>query len=280
MRKVLPIILLLLIAQFCVGQNINQERNKVFTNQSQVYEINQEVKEVISYLQAILQTIENSNLVLQRKATLLREYISEGNKKENLLQLNLKKILPKDESLQKTILNQFHFLLQSVALYRSDLKGANFTETESSSKEYEYLKKHTPELINRLHAILEYQEAKVSNLLETTDSKTNQIDFERATMLLRIILPSENLQVTNYGIINTAHSSLEVDFSISRELKKEIITINYEEETFSICCSAVTEDISETEFKNYYVAIIHSFKKEHLEILKELKTIMDTLTEE
>src|SRR5690606_23545950 len=63
---------------------------------------------------------------------------------------------PENETMKIDCVRRFHLILQSLAIYRSDISDPNYEESENFELEQKYLKTHIPELIERLTEMTRY----------------------------------------------------------------------------------------------------------------------------
>src|SRR5690606_33311344 len=125
---------------------------------------------VIRFLENILNVIESEQADKKDQIEKISGYLREGGKgMEESLARNFSILHPENETMKADLARRFHYLMQSFALYRSDLRKSDFRETESSKEEYEYLRKGLPQLLERLKHMITYNRY-------TNWKKQNKID--------------------------------------------------------------------------------------------------------
>ena len=69
---------------------------------------------------------------------------------ETQLERNFSMLHPQKQTMKVDLVRRFHFIMQSLALYRSDLRSSGYLQTTSSEKEYQYLTTNLSSLIEQL----------------------------------------------------------------------------------------------------------------------------------
>ena len=111
-------------------------------------------------LKQLLRIVQNTGTDLKAHADRVREFMRLGTReREERLAYHINRLQPANETMKKDLLQQFRFIMQSLALYRSDLRKADFKPTESSEEELIYLRKKLPELIESLKNLASLRKA-------------------------------------------------------------------------------------------------------------------------
>ncbi len=120
------------------------------TSDSSNIEAINNLNQIIQFLENIKYSVENSIIFTEQEVEKMSEYIREGQKMQILFVDNLSVLHPDKTTLKSDLTQQFHFILQSLALYRSDLRNADVKATDSNNKEFDYLINRIPSLIANL----------------------------------------------------------------------------------------------------------------------------------
>ena len=96
------------------------------------------------YLSEIRTTVNTKNLKKQQLQK-LEILIKEASAKEKQFRSDLKEVIPTESLDYKTMTDSFHLILQSVALYRSDISN-----DESGLSEKRFLNQNIPPLIDKI----------------------------------------------------------------------------------------------------------------------------------
>ena len=105
---------------------------------------------VENYLTSIQQTINNPKLTEKRKVAQLDSLIRLATGYKQLFTSQIKKIVS-DEQECENMNRSLNYILQSMALYKSDIKKNNYKPSKSSSQEVTYLNTNIPALISRIN---------------------------------------------------------------------------------------------------------------------------------
>lgn len=105
----------------------------------------------------------------------------------------------------------------------------------------------------------------------------HQKDLARANQLLKILLPEREYIVLPFGVREKETDALIMDFRISKEIGRLIVTINEEDLSFDICCTSVTSyNAEEGVVENHdFVSSVFMFNPEQLALVKELKSLIE-----
>lgn len=114
------------------------------------------LKQVVHFLENVLQSVEKSKNDAEKQVAIMGSYIKDAQKMETTLGNNFSILHPKNETFKTELTRQFHFIMQSVALYRSDLRSTNFTSTENTNRELKYLTDQIPKLMEKLNYMTTY----------------------------------------------------------------------------------------------------------------------------
>ncbi len=118
------------------------------------------LQQLTDTLQRLLHIVQNTGTDLKAHADRVREFMRLGTReREERLAYHINRLQPANETMKKDLLQQFRFIMQSLALYRSDLRKADFKPTESSEEELIYLRKKLPELIESLKNLASLRKA-------------------------------------------------------------------------------------------------------------------------
>jgi hypothetical protein len=107
------------------------------------------LKQVVHFLENLLQSVEKSKNDAEKQVAIMGRYIKDAQKMETTLGNNFSMLHPKNETFKTELTRQFHFIMQSVALYRSDLRSTNLTSTENTNRELKYLTDQIPKLMEK-----------------------------------------------------------------------------------------------------------------------------------
>lgn len=115
------------------------------------------LNQIVRFLESIIAALEDGQADRKSQIEKTGRYLREGGKEmEESLARNFSILHQKNETMKADLTRRFHYLMHSLALYRSDLRSSDFRETEDSKKEYEYLRSGLPQLIERLKYMITY----------------------------------------------------------------------------------------------------------------------------
>lgn len=150
----------LLLFTFCTLITWGQNDNTAFKSDSitkiRALSAVDSLKQTVQFLEDMFEIIENSENDVAIQQEKIREFIRRGTEQEELLERNFSILHPDNESMRNDCVKRFHFILQSLVLYRSDIGEPNYLESENFQTEYNYLKSHIPALIERLREMMTY----------------------------------------------------------------------------------------------------------------------------
>src|SRR5690606_8579220 len=110
--KIIPFILLILIILTSTAVNAQDT--------TQYDRATDSLKQVVHFLENLLQSVEKSKNDAEKQVAIMGRYIKDAQKMETTLGNNFSMLHPKNETFKTELTRQFHFIMQSVALYRSD----------------------------------------------------------------------------------------------------------------------------------------------------------------
>jgi hypothetical protein len=148
--KITPFILLILI--ILTSTTVNAQ------DTTQYDRATDSLKQVVHFLENLLQSVEKSKNDAEKQVAIMGRYIKDAQKMETTLGNNFGMLHPKNETFKTELTRQFHFIMQSVALYRSDLRSTNFTSTENTNRELKYLTDQIPQLMEKLTYMITYHQ--------------------------------------------------------------------------------------------------------------------------
>ncbi|MCJ8210406.1 hypothetical protein MUY27_11860 [Mucilaginibacter sp. RS28] len=103
-----------------------------------------------NYLQAITSTINQVKDPKQRVGK-LDSLIRLGTEQKAIFERNMKVLLKENDQEYKMVSRSFNFILQSVILYKTDMKENNYRSNQSTKTELVYLNKNIPPLIDKIY---------------------------------------------------------------------------------------------------------------------------------
>lgn len=152
--------IVVLLFTFCTQAIWGQNDNTAFKSDSitkiRALSAVDSLKQTVQYLEDMYEIVENSEIGVEIKQEKIREFIRRGTKMEKILERNFSILHPENETMKTDCVRRFHFILQSLVLYRSDIGEPNYLESENFQTEYNYLKSHIPALIKRLREMMTY----------------------------------------------------------------------------------------------------------------------------
>lgn len=148
--KITPFILLILI--ILTSTTVNAQ------DTTQYDRATDSLKQVVHFLENLLQSVEKSKNDAEKQVAIMGPCIKDAQKMETTLGNNFSMLHPKNETFKTELTQQFHFIMQSVALYRSDLRSTNFTSTENTNRELKYLTDQIPQLMEKLTYMITYHQ--------------------------------------------------------------------------------------------------------------------------
>jgi len=98
------------------------------------------------YLSEILSTVNANDLGKNEQLQKLKIMIKQASAKERKFKSGLKEVIPTESPDYKTMTDRFHWILQSVALYRSDISS-----NENGLSEKRFLNQNIPPLIDKIN---------------------------------------------------------------------------------------------------------------------------------
>lgn len=151
MKKMIILLLFAMSVQVTWGQDDNSVAVSDSLAKKEARYATDSLKLTVRFLEDILHTVKDSITKAERKAEKIREYVWRGREMEELLARNFSRLHPENETMKTELVSSFHFIMQSLALYRSDLK-----ENNDPQKEYSYLPQNIPKLVERLQYMTTY----------------------------------------------------------------------------------------------------------------------------
>lgn len=98
------------------------------------------------YLSEILNTVNAKNSNKNKQLQKLKIIIKQSSAQEKKFKSNLKEFIPTDNPDHKMMTNNFHLILQSLVLYKSDISNDN-----DGLSEKKYLNQNIPTLIDKIN---------------------------------------------------------------------------------------------------------------------------------
>ncbi len=118
---------------------------------------------VKNYLLTIKEVVNSKNLTMKHKITKLDSLIKIGNLQESRFKKYLSREINDKET--ENLLSQFHFIVQSAAIYKSDVKQAGFVIKANSLGEIKYMNQHIPPLVDKINYYAKWSKQKFEKSL-------------------------------------------------------------------------------------------------------------------
>lgn len=109
------------------------------------------------YLSEILNKVNAKNPNKNQQLQQLKILIKQSSAQEKKFKFNLKEVIPADDPDYKMMTNDFHLILQSLVLYKSDISNDN-----SGLSEKKYINQNIPPLIDKINYHCKVIEEKIN----------------------------------------------------------------------------------------------------------------------
>jgi hypothetical protein len=154
MRKLIILLFFAGSLQWVCAQNAPPAVKYDSLHQEKLRYATDSLQQIIRFSEDLLRTVKNAKTNAEKQVEKMRDYLWNGSDAEAVLARNFSRLYPKNETMKNDLVQRFHFIMHSLALYRADLRNAGYRETGSSKKEYEYLVSRIPAFVNRLKHII------------------------------------------------------------------------------------------------------------------------------
>ncbi|WAC40044.1 hypothetical protein [Pedobacter sp. SL55] len=116
-----------------------------------------------NYLLTIKEVINAKEFAIKHKIEKLDSLIKIGVLQESRFKKYLSKEANKNET--ENLIRQFHFIVQSAAIYKMDVKQAGFVINASSLGEIKYMNQHIPPLVDKINYYAKWSKQKFEKSL-------------------------------------------------------------------------------------------------------------------
>lgn len=149
MKSMLPAIIILLL--FAISLELPaQQKSTAALLPVQASKSVDSLYRVKAFLLVVKHTINNHQLTEKQRVVQLDSFIHEGSKLQRLFARHIRVVL-NDSAECETLERSLSFVLQSMVLLKTDLKGNNYKPGESSRGELDYMNKHIPPLVETIY---------------------------------------------------------------------------------------------------------------------------------